>query len=196
MSLGTRQRRANQDGAPDPLPERPCVVAIDGSVEEAAGRQPVIGGKRLRLDVRSPDDQPAPLGVGRQPFVSSSGSASVSGCGHRRARRAVALQTVEHLREQRGLGLLAALRRHLAVFVLVLRVADDAAGLLDVVVDHRDDGVIGNTALARTVVVQHVAGPEPALLHALPRNNDTTQITVQEGNLARSRAGRPCATER
>jgi hypothetical protein len=29
--------------------------------------------------------------------------------------------------------------------------------------------VIRDTALARTVVVQHVAGPKPALLHALPR---------------------------
>ena len=63
----------------------------------------------------------------------------------------------------------APLRGHLAVLVLVLGVADATASLFDVVVDHRHDGVISDTALARTVVVHHVAGPKPALLHALPR---------------------------
>jgi hypothetical protein len=78
-------------------------------------------------------------------------------------------EPVEHLREERGLRLLAPLWRHLAVLVFVLGVADDAAGLFDAIIDHRHDGVIRNPALARTVVVHHVAGPIPALLHALPR---------------------------
>jgi hypothetical protein len=79
------------------------------------------------------------------------------------------LQAFEHLRKQGGLRLLAPLHGDLPVLVLVLCVADAAASLFDVVVNHRHDGVISNTALARTVVVHHVAGPEPALLHALPR---------------------------
>jgi hypothetical protein len=80
-----------------------------------------------------------------------------------------ALQAIEHLRKERRRRLLAALGRDPRLFVLVLRVAGNAARLFDLVVDHRDDGVIGYAALARTVVVQHVTRPEPALLHALPR---------------------------
>lgn len=80
-----------------------------------------------------------------------------------------ALQTIEHLREKRRRRLLAALRRDPRLFVLVLRVAGNAARLFDLVVDHRHDGVIGYAALARTIIVQHVTRPEPALLHALPR---------------------------
>ncbi len=96
-----------------------------------------------------------------------------------------ALQSLENLREQH-VRLLAAMRRRLAVLVLVLGVADDAAGLLDVIVDHRHDGVIRNAALTRTVVVQHVARPKPALLHALPRKqtSDHDSDPVQEGNRA------------
>jgi len=71
------------------------------------------------------------------------------------------LETVENLRKQRRLRLLTP-GRHLSIFVFVLRVTHGAAGLFDVVVDHRHNGVIGNTALARTVIVHHVAGPKPA----------------------------------
>lgn len=79
-----------------------------------------------------------------------------------------ALQPIEHLREERR-RLFFPLRRHLRLLVLMLCVTDDAACLFDFVFDHRHDGVIRNAALARTVVVQHVARPKPALLHALPR---------------------------
>ena len=69
--------------------------------------------------------------------------------------------------------LFAPLRRHLALFVFVLCVTDVATRLFDLIVDHRDDGVIGDTALAWTIIVQHVAGPIPAVLHALPRKTDS-----------------------
>ena len=35
-------------------------------------------------------------------------------------------------------------------------------------VDHRDNGVVGDAALARTIIVQHVARPILAFLHATP----------------------------
>lgn len=73
----------------------------------------------------------------------------------RRARGS--FQAIEYLVEQSGC-LLLPLWRHLRLLVLMLRVAHDAASLLNCVVDHRHDGVIGNAALARTVIVQHVTG--------------------------------------
>jgi hypothetical protein len=99
------------------------------------------------------------------------------------------LQAVEHLGEKRGLRSLSPLGWHFSLFVLMFCVADDAAGLFDVILDHRDDCVIGDTALARTVVVQHVAGPKPALLHALPRKTSLRSRCRREiGH--RCRAGR------
>ena len=89
----------------------------------------------------------------------------------RETRGQRALKTIEHLGEQGGLLFLAPLDRHLAILVFVLCIAYDAACLFNVIVDHRDDCVVRNTAFARTVIVQHVAGPIPALLHALPRKN-------------------------
>ena len=55
--------------------------------------------------------------------------------------------------------------RDLGLLVFVLRVARGAPRLLHGVVDHRHDRVIGNAALTRTVVVQNVTEPKPALLH-------------------------------
>jgi hypothetical protein len=66
--------------------------------------------------------------------------------------------------------LLAARRRYSGLFVFVIRVARRAASLLHLVFDHRDDRVIGDAALARTIVVQNVTEPKPALLHELPRS--------------------------
>jgi hypothetical protein len=86
----------------------------------------------------------------------------------------MSLKTFEHLVEEGGLGTAFALRRYLAILEFVLGVAHATARLLDVVVDHRHDGVISDTALARTVVIHDVAGPEPALLHALPRNRNSS----------------------
>jgi hypothetical protein len=49
--------------------------------------------------------------------------------------------------------LLAPRDRNLGVLVLMLGVTGGAACLLHLVVDHRDDRMIGDTALARTVIV-------------------------------------------
>ena len=57
------------------------------------------------------------------------------------------------------------LRGHPGLLVFVIGVARGAARLLDLVVDHRDNRMIGDAALARTVVVQNVTEPKPALLH-------------------------------
>jgi hypothetical protein len=51
----------------------------------------------------------------------------------------------------------------------VLRVARRATRLLDLLADHGDDGVVGDTALARAIVVQDVTKPKLALLHEIPR---------------------------
>jgi hypothetical protein len=72
-----------------------------------------------------------------------------------------------NVRSQRA-GLLAA-GRSLPLLVFVLSVARGAPRLPDVVLDHGDDDVVGDTALARAVIVQNVTEPKPALLHELPR---------------------------
>jgi hypothetical protein len=60
----------------------------------------------------------------------------------------------------------------LAAFVSVLGVARCAASLFDVFLDHRDDGVVREPPLARTIVVQYVTETQPALLHSVsPENN-------------------------
>lgn len=68
---------------------------------------------------------------------------------------------------------LAALRRDLRVLVLVVRVARHASRLLHLVVNHRNDCVIRDAPLARTVVVENVTEPNPALLHLLVRPSHT-----------------------
>jgi hypothetical protein len=65
----------------------------------------------------------------------------------------------------------AATRRgHFGVLVLMLGVARRATRLLHVVLDHRHHRMIGDAALARTIVVENVTEPNPALLHELPRS--------------------------
>ena len=66
---------------------------------------------------------------------------------------------------QSGLRLLAPRRRRLGLLIFVVRVAGGAACLLHLVFNHRDDRMIRDAALARTVVVQNVTEPNPALLH-------------------------------
>jgi hypothetical protein len=105
--------------------------------------------------------------------------------GRVRQPRRRSLKAFEHLIEQGRLRTAFALCGYFAVLELVLGVADATARSLDVVFDHRHDGVIGDTAFARTVVVHDVAGPKPALLHALPRDTEVRQITVREGKRAR-----------
>jgi hypothetical protein len=63
---------------------------------------------------------------------------------------------------------LAPLRRNPRLLVLVVGVARRTARLLHLVLDHRHDGVIGDAALARTIVVDNVTEPNPALLHVVP----------------------------
>jgi hypothetical protein len=52
-----------------------------------------------------------------------------------------------------------------SLLVFVIRVTCRAARLLHLIVDHRHDDVIGDAAFTRTVVVQNVTEPRPALLH-------------------------------
>jgi hypothetical protein len=76
-----------------------------------------------------------------------------------------------HVGDERTLRLLSASRRQFRLFVLVIRVARGAACLLHVVFDHGDHHVIRDAALTRTVVVENVTEPNPALLHELPRSD-------------------------
>src|SRR5690349_10614726 len=70
---------------------------------------------------------------------------------------------IQHRRRVRFLTL----TRYLGVLVFVLGVARGAARALHVVSDHRDDGVVRQPPLARTVIVQNVTKPKLALLHQL-----------------------------
>src|SRR5438128_217484 len=54
----------------------------------------------------------------------------------------------------------------LAALVGVLGVACRTPCLLDVVFDHRHDGVVRHASFARTIVVQNVTETQPALLHS------------------------------
>jgi hypothetical protein len=65
----------------------------------------------------------------------------------------------------RDIGLFSSCGRHAGVLVLVLGVAGVAPRLPDVFANHRDDCVISNTSLTRTIVVEYVTEPRPALLH-------------------------------
>jgi hypothetical protein len=51
------------------------------------------------------------------------------------------------------------------VFVFVFSVAGRASSLLHFGPDHRDDGMVRQPPLARTVVIQDVTKPNLALLH-------------------------------
>jgi hypothetical protein len=94
-------------------------------------------------------------------FFDRHGLLSVS---HRRPRTRAGLEILGGQRTP----LAAARRRHPRPFVFMVRVARRAARLLDGIVDHRHDRMIGNAALARTIVVENVTEPNPALLHELP----------------------------
>jgi len=72
---------------------------------------------------------------------------------------------IEHSRHL----LLASLGRDLRLLVLVLGIARRAPGLLHIVANHGDDGVVGYSALAGTVVVHDVTEPRLALLHQAPK---------------------------
>jgi hypothetical protein len=67
-------------------------------------------------------------------------------------------------------GALATRRRDASGLVLVICVAGRTARLLHLIFNHGDDGMIGNAALTRTIVVQNVTEPKPALLHQTLRS--------------------------
>lgn len=69
---------------------------------------------------------------------------------------------------ERAGGLFLSPSRDFAPFVRVLGIARRAPGLLDVFFYHRNDGMVGQPPLARTVVVQYVTETQPALLHSTP----------------------------
>jgi hypothetical protein len=73
--------------------------------------------------------------------------------------------------DERAFRLLSARRRQFRLFVLMIRVARGAACLLHVLFDHGDNHMIRDAALTRTVVVENVTEPNPALLHELPRSD-------------------------
>jgi hypothetical protein len=49
----------------------------------------------------------------------------------------------------------------------MLGVARETARLLHVLFDHRDDGVVRDAPLARTIIVQYVTETQPTLVHLL-----------------------------
>jgi hypothetical protein len=71
----------------------------------------------------------------------------------------------EHFLVKRRRRFLLASPRDLTTLVDVFRIARRASRLLDVFFYHRDDGMIGQPPLTRTVVIQYVAESQPALLH-------------------------------
>jgi hypothetical protein len=62
-------------------------------------------------------------------------------------------------------GAFSTLRRNTCPFEFVVRLTGGAACLLDLIFDHGHDGMVGDAALARAVIVQNVTEPKPALLH-------------------------------
>ena len=66
---------------------------------------------------------------------------------------------------KRSIRFTAAGGGNLGVLVFVIGVAGGAAGLLHLILDHRYHRMVGDAALTRTVVVQNVTEPKPALLH-------------------------------
>jgi hypothetical protein len=92
--------------------------------------------------------------------------------GKRRFVRRLLLFGIRHVGRHRRSGriLLSARRGNARLLVFVIRVTRRAARLLHLIVNHRHDRVVGDAALTRTIVVQNVTEPKPALLHELPRS--------------------------
>jgi hypothetical protein len=68
------------------------------------------------------------------------------------------------LGRQHGRALLPP-RRHFRLAIVVFGVAGGAAGLANLVFNHRDHGVITHTPFTRTIVIDDVTNPWLALLH-------------------------------
>jgi hypothetical protein len=159
LSLGPRQRRPNQPAVHRTVVIRArgrVIVNIDVAVSPFAVHADLLargdGGLQRRL-VRPEYVRRYLLFVGHV------------GVGHRRA----GTNGIGRIAHEHAI-LLAAGRRNPGLLVFVIRIARGAASLLHLVLDHRDDRVIGDAALARAIVVQNVTEPKPALLHELPRS--------------------------
>jgi hypothetical protein len=103
--------------------------------------------------------------------------------GHRRGRGGdPGVLLVAHSRQnlvvKRIRGIFAAAPRRAAALERMLGIARRASRLTNFVLDHRDDGVVRHTPLARTVVVDGITDPQPALLHETPG----TDLLVGERN--------------
>ena len=148
------QRGPNQSPMYRPLIIRPLVVClvglgrIDVNGFTSSGREDgvVVRRRRQRLDIAGPV-------VGKR--LVDDDRVRVGGADTRILR---------NILRQRA-RLLAPGGRGFRLLVLVLGVTRRAPRLPDVVIDHRNDEVIGDATLARTVVVQNVTEPKPALLH-------------------------------
>ena len=174
LAFGPRERRAYQRSAEAAFARDSSILAGRRSRRRRRFGVADCGGAVRGLDRRvGAASGGAARRVTAAAVIAGSGSmtAPARDCGAGAAARAV--HAVEHLSEQRGRLRLAARRRDLALLVFVLRVADAATRLSDFIVDHRDDGVIGDAALAWTIIVQHVAGPIPAVLHATPPKTES-----------------------
>jgi hypothetical protein len=154
LPFGPRQRRANE-----PPMNRPFVIRTGGRERKHIAIGIRAGRRRLRLDLRFQVVVPGSV------------------CGHRLVgshRLFAGLDLFySHSRAENTLGrlaanrvaALAARRRHACSLVLVIRITGGAARLFHLIFNHRHHRVIGNAALARTIVVQNVTEPKPALLH-------------------------------
>jgi hypothetical protein len=85
---------------------------------------------------------------------------------------------------QRGGRLvLAPLPRNLGLFVDVLSVARRTPRLFYFIADHRDDGVVGDAAFARAVIVENVTKPKLALLHLISRESTGGKRRAKGGRI-------------
>ena len=76
-------------------------------------------------------------------------------------------QALTRVGRRRRIEFLPAGSGHFRLLVLVIRIARRAARVLHLIANDRDNGVVRNAALARTVVVENVTEPKPALRHRL-----------------------------
>jgi hypothetical protein len=123
--------------------------AVDRALEL---RRPALGGYRRRLRIGLGD------GDGDRFLVFAFS-----------LRRHYPRQAVEDLliKGSRHVFLLS-LRRYPGLLELVFGVAGGAPCLFDLVAHHGDDGVVGDPALARTVIVHDIPESRLALLHQAP----------------------------
>jgi hypothetical protein len=128
-----------------------CIVSV-GSFDGARGEASVFGFQRagdlevLRLIVRRSVVRRGPnRQIGLVQFRSAAGQ--------------------PQCRKGRGRLRFAAKPRNFSLLVFVLGFAGRAARLFHFRADHRDDGVVGNAAFTRAIVVQNVTKPKLALLH-------------------------------